>query len=148
MGRFQQPMTIARMAENPTLRQRLGLTNAQVQQIESAAFNWQKERITARAQEQIDQLQLRQLQREAKPDESALDLQLEAASGVRLAIAKEALHYRLAMKAVLTPAQLAQLRTLRQRARMRPMHGSMHGPMARRPRPPLRLQPGAGGNRP
>lgn len=89
----------------PMLRQRLGLTAAQQRQLSGAWLGWQKTRIMARANQQIGRLELAQLMATAKPDEAAVDQQLRHLEQLRLGAAEAAVHFRLTVRQVLTPAQ-------------------------------------------
>lgn len=110
-----QGLWLDRIARNPEARQRLGLSDEQARQIESATLDFQKARINSRAQQQIARLQLRDSLTAAQPDEGAIDQQLQSLSALRLAEQKAAVHYRLSLRAMLTPAQRQTLRQLAQR---------------------------------
>ncbi|HZT73547.1 MAG TPA: periplasmic heavy metal sensor [Terriglobales bacterium] len=107
-----QGLWLDRIARNPEARQRLGLSDEQARQIEAATLDFQKARINNRAQQQIARLQLRDALTAAQPDEGAIDQQLQSLSALRLAEEKAAIHYRLSLRSMLTPAQRQTLRQL------------------------------------
>lgn len=97
----------------PMLRQRLGLTPAQAAQLSGAWMDWQKTRIMDRANQQIGRLELARLMTAAKPDEAAVDQQLRRLEQLRLGAAEAAVHFRLAVRQALTPAQRQKLHAMR-----------------------------------
>lgn len=112
-GRGFARMGHAMISPWPRLQHRLGLTADQAQSLSDAWFSWQKSRITGRAQQQIGRLQLGRLMSAQHPDESAVDQQLSQLGQMRLAATEAAVHYRLAVRQVLTPRQRRQLRAMR-----------------------------------
>lgn len=100
---------LARMANNPAFRERIGMTPEQAQKIRTETFDFRKAEIRNRADVQVKQLELRQLLSAETPDRSAINSKLEEISAARLAHAEAAINFHLDMRAALTPDQKLKL---------------------------------------
>jgi Spy/CpxP family protein refolding chaperone len=105
---------LARLANNPTLRERIGMTPEQAQKIRTETFDFRKAEIRNRADLQVKQLELRQLMSADTPDRGAINSKLEEISAAKLAQSKAAVNFHLDMRAALTPDQKLKLQQMRQ----------------------------------
>ncbi len=105
---------LARLANNPAFRERIGMTPEQAQKIRTETFDFRKTEIRNRADVQVKQLELRQLLSAETPNRSAINSKLEEISAARLAQAKAAVNFHLDMRAALTPDQKLKLQQMRQ----------------------------------
>ncbi|HZC44430.1 MAG TPA: periplasmic heavy metal sensor [Acidobacteriaceae bacterium] len=104
---------LARLANNPTFRAKIGMTPEQAQKIRTETFDFRKGEIRNRADLQVKQLELRQLMSAETPDRGAINSKLEEISAARLAQAKAAINFHLDMRAALTPDQKLKLQEMR-----------------------------------
>jgi Spy/CpxP family protein refolding chaperone len=104
---------LARLVNNPTIRERIGVTPEQAQKIRNETFDFRKNQIRNRADLQVKHLELRELLSAETPDRSAIDGKLQEISAVRLAQAKSAINFHLDMRAALTPDQKLKLQQMR-----------------------------------
>lgn len=105
---------LARLVNNPTIRERIGVTPEQAQKIRTETFDFRKEQIRNRADLQVKHLELRELLSAETPDRNAIDGKLQEISAVRLAQAKSAINFHLDMRAALTPDQKLKLQQMHQ----------------------------------
>ena len=105
---------LARLANNPAFRERIGMTPEQAQKIRSETFDFRKAEIRNRADLKVKHLELRQLLSAETPDRSAINSKLEEISVARLAQAKAAVNFHLDMRAALTPDQKLKMQEMRQ----------------------------------
>jgi Spy/CpxP family protein refolding chaperone len=105
---------LARFANNPTFRERIGMTPEQAQKIRTETFDFRKAQITNRADLQVKQLELRELLSANTPDRGAINSKLEEISAARLTQSKAAVNFHLDMRAALTPDQKLKLQQMRQ----------------------------------
>ena len=105
---------LARMVNNPTFRERLGITPEQAQKIRSETLQFQENHIRNRADLQIKRLQLQNLMTADSPDRSAIDKQLQEISAARLTQTESDVNFYLDMRTALTPDQKLKLRQMRQ----------------------------------
>jgi len=125
---------IARLAEDPAAREKLGITAEQAAKIRQDTFEFRKSAIRGRADLQVRHLELQDLLRADSPDRAAIDKKLDEISAARLAQSKAEVHYRLAMREMLTPEQRQKLRQMRTEFRHRGFEERPpHGPMGGRP---------------
>lgn len=130
---------LARIAADPAARERLGLTPEQTTKITQETFEFRKARIRNRADVELKRVELQNLMRSETPDRAAIDKKLDELAAARVAEAKTAVHYRLAMREVLTPEQRQKLRAMMQEHRRRgqgPPQGAPRGPRGPRPAAP------------
>jgi len=125
---------LARLAEDPAAREKLGITADQASKIRQETFEFRKTAIRGRADFQVRHLELQDLLRADSPDRAAIDKKLDEISAARLAQSKAEVHYRLDMREILTPEQRQKLKQMRMESRHRGFEGRPpHGPMGRRP---------------
>lgn len=105
---------LARLANNPAFRERIGMTPEQAAKIRTETFNFREGEIRNRANLQVKQLELRQLLSAEVPDRGAINSKLEQISAARLVQAKAAVNFHLDMRAALTPDQKLKLQEMRQ----------------------------------
>jgi len=104
---------LARLANNPTFRERIGMKQEQAQKIRTETFDFQKAQIRNRADVQVKKLELRELLSGQNPDRAAINSKLEQISAARLAQAKASVDFHLDMRAALTPDQKLKLQQMR-----------------------------------
>jgi len=118
-------MMVVRIARNPEMRQRLGITADQAAKIEQQTLDFRKTRIQGRANIQLHRVELASLLSADQPDRGAIDKELDAISASRLAQTKAAINFHLAMRDALTPDQRQKLQQMRGNFRR---GGRMRGP--------------------
>jgi len=123
---------LARLADDPAAREKLGITAEQATKIRQETTEFRKGAIRGRADLQVRRLELQDLLRADSPDRAAIDKKLDEISAARLAQSKAQVHYRLAMREALTPEQRQKLRQMRAESRQR---GRREGGPPRDPRP-------------
>jgi Spy/CpxP family protein refolding chaperone len=104
---------LARLANNPTLRDKIGMTQEQAQKIRTETFDFQKSQIRNRADVQVKKLELMELLSGQNPNRGAINSKLEEISAARLAQAKASVDFHLDMRAALTPDQKLKLQQMR-----------------------------------
>ncbi|MES2221361.1 MAG: Spy/CpxP family protein refolding chaperone [Acidobacteriota bacterium] len=109
----QHEFMLARLANNPTFRERIGMTPEQAQKIRTETFDFRKAEIHNRAELQVKRLELRELMSVENPDRGAINSKLEEISAARLTHAKAAVNFHLDMRAALTPEQKQKLQEMR-----------------------------------
>jgi Spy/CpxP family protein refolding chaperone len=100
-----------RMADNPRVKEALGLSADQVGKLHALALNSEKASVQNRAQMETAQIELRELMRGENPDQSAIDRKIDELSALRGKMQKQHVDTMLAAKAVLTPEQRAKIKT-------------------------------------
>ena len=105
---------LARMANNPTFRERIGMTPEQAQKIRTETFDFRKAEIHNRADLQVKKLELREMLSAETPDRSAINSKLEEISAARLVENRAAVNFHLDMREALTPEQKLKLQQMRQ----------------------------------
>ncbi len=124
----------ARLADDPAAREKLGITEEQASKIRQETSEFRKTEIRGRADLQVRRLELEDLLRADSPDRAAIDKKLDEIGAARLAQTKAEVHYRLAMREMLTPEQRQKLKQMRMEFRHRGFEGRPpRGPMGRRP---------------
>jgi len=128
---------LARLADNPAAREKLGITAEQATTIRQQTSELRKNAIRGRADLQVKRLELQDLLRAESPDRAAIDKKMDEISAARLAQSKAQVHYRLAMREALTPEQRQKLRQMRAESRHRGGRegGPPRGPRAERTPP-------------
>ena len=121
---------LARLVQNPELREKLGITSEQAAKISQQTAEFHKSSIRSRADLLVKHVELGELLRAETPDRVAIDRKLDEIAAARAAEAKAQVHYRLAMREALTPKQQKKLREMRQER----MRGAFRG--QRREGPP------------
>lgn len=130
---------VARIAANPEMREKLGITDEQAAKITQQTSDFRKASIGSRADLEVKRVELHDLLHAENPDRAAIDLKLDEIGTARTAQTKARIHYRLAMRQVLTLEQRKRLREIREERwrhgfEGRPAGGPPSGPRA--PRPP------------
>ena len=105
-------MGLARLLNNPAIREKLGITAEQIGAIRKQESDFRKTEIRDRADLEVKRVDLRDLLQADKPDRAAIDSKLQEISNARLALEKAAIHFRLAMKEAITPEQREKLHQL------------------------------------
>jgi Spy/CpxP family protein refolding chaperone len=90
----------------------LDLTDAQRAKMRDAAERQKRRGIQERADIQVAALDLHKLVRADKPDQHAIDAQVDKLAGMRARLQKERIATRLEMRSMLTDVQRAKLREL------------------------------------
>lgn len=98
---------------NEAIRQRLGITSAQLAKIHQQDSAFQKSQIRARADLQVKRIELNELLAADNPNRAAIDAKLQEVSAAQMASEKSAIDNQLALRDILTPAQRQQLQQLR-----------------------------------
>jgi Spy/CpxP family protein refolding chaperone len=104
---------LARLTNNPTFRDKIGMTREQAQKIRTETFDFQKAQIRNRADVQVKKLELRELLSAENPNRGTINSKLEEISAARLAQAKASVDFHLDMRAALTPDQKLKLQQMR-----------------------------------
>jgi Spy/CpxP family protein refolding chaperone len=127
-GWGRRDFMLAQIMDDPSLRQRLGITAEQTAKIRQQTSAFRKTQIRNRADVEVKRVELRDLLSADQPDRVAIDKKLDEISASRLAQEKAAVDFRLSIRDVLTPDQRQKLEQMR--------HGvPEHGPGPRRGRP-------------
>ncbi|HKI11539.1 MAG TPA: periplasmic heavy metal sensor [Candidatus Acidoferrum sp.] len=111
-GRGRRQFVLSRLLNDPAIREKLGITAEQVGAIRKQESDFRKTEIRDRADLAVKRVDLRDLLEAEKPDRAAIDSKLQEISTARLALEKSAVHYRLAMREAITPAQREKLHQL------------------------------------
>ncbi len=111
-GRGRGEFGLARLLKDPAIREKLGITAEQVGAIRKQESDFRKAEIRDRADLEVKRVDLRDLLEADKPDRAAIDSKLQEISNARLSLEKSAVHYRLAMREAITPAQREKLHQL------------------------------------
>ena len=131
---------LARLAANPEMREKLGLTAEQTGKITQQTSEFRKASIRSRADLEVKRVELEDLLRAENPDRAAIDRKLDEIGAARLADTKARFHYRMAMRDVLTPEQRTKLRQMREERGRDEFRGRRDGAERgpRGPRPPAK----------
>jgi Spy/CpxP family protein refolding chaperone len=127
-GRRGRPVDVTRH------KQELGLTDAQVDQIQKLRSDQQKRQIRRRADLQLARVELRELLAAGTVDEKAVAAKVKELSDLQGAALKARVDGQLAMRKIFTPEQHDKLRQLRRERRME-RRQARPGPRVPRPRP-------------
>ncbi|MGC1781621.1 MAG: periplasmic heavy metal sensor [Acidobacteriaceae bacterium] len=126
-GRHNRQFMLARLVQNPSFRQRFGISAEQAQKIRTQTFDFRKARIENRADIAVKRLELKNQLSAENPDRAAIDRTLAEISAAKLAQAKSSVDFHLDMRATLTPDQWQKLRQMRQEFRHRGFHRGQNG---------------------
>jgi Spy/CpxP family protein refolding chaperone len=121
---------LARLLNDPAIRQQLGITAEQATTIRQQESDFRKTEIRNRADLEVKRIDLKDLLSADKPDRAAIDSKLQEISAAQLAVEKSAIDYRLTMRDAISPAQREKLRQLmsdRWRRGGGPAHPGPHG---------------------
>jgi Spy/CpxP family protein refolding chaperone len=99
------------MAENPRVRQYLGLTDEQVGRLHKIGVDAQKASVQTRADMELRRIELRELMRADNPDQSAIMQKLDEVNALQGKMEKQRVETMLSARSVLTPDQLKKIKT-------------------------------------
>ena len=110
---------LARLLNNPEIRDKVGITDEQAGKIRQEETEFRKTQIRDRADLEVKRIDLENLISAEKPDRAAIDAKLQEISAARLTLEKSAVHFRLTMRDAITPAQREKLHQLMSERRQR-----------------------------
>jgi len=120
---------LMRMAENPRVRQYLGLTDDQVKRLHTLSLDAEKASVQTRADMQLRHIELRELMRADNPDQSAIMAKMDEVNELRGKMEKQRVQTMLTARGVLTPDQIKKVKAFMEN---RGAGGGMErGPMER-----------------
>ena len=96
-------------AADPGLKEELGLTDEQTQQLRSLAHQNLKQRIRTDAELRIKRLELEELMEADAPDRAQIDKKLAELTSAQAAMTRMHVEHRLAFRSLLTPEQRSKL---------------------------------------
>jgi len=132
-GMFGRDLMLARMVDNPSIREKLGITPDQAAKIRQQTTDFRKSEILGRADLEVKRLELRNLLDADSPDRAAIDQKLQDIGSARLAQEKSAVDFHLTMRNALTPEQKQKLQQMRESFRRGGPEGRRQGPRGQRP---------------
>ena len=100
----------ARLLNDPSIRQQVGITDEQAATIRKQELDFRKTEIRGRADLEVKRVDLKALLVADKPDRAAINAKLQEISAAQLSLQKSAIDYRLTMRDAITPAQRDKLR--------------------------------------
>jgi len=100
-----------RMAENPRVRQYLGLTDEQVGRLHRIGVDEQKASVQMRADLELRHIELRELLRADNPDHDAIMQKLDQVNALQGKMEKQRVETLLSARSVLTPEQQKKVKT-------------------------------------
>lgn len=103
---------LARLVNNPDIREQLGITPEQAAKIRQQFTAFRISEVRSRADLQVKRIELRDLMAADTPDRAAIDAKLEEISSTRLNSSKARVDYILSMKDALTPEQRQKLKDM------------------------------------
>jgi len=99
----------ARLLNDPSIRQQVGITDEQAATIRKQELDFRKTEIRGRADVEVKRIDLKDLLAADKPDRAAINAKLQEISAAQLSLQKSAIDYRLTMRDAITPAQREKL---------------------------------------
>jgi Spy/CpxP family protein refolding chaperone len=111
-GQRRGEFGLARLLNNPEIREKVGITAEQAAKIRQDETEFRKAEIRNRADLEVKRIDLENLLSAEKPDRAAIDAKLQEISAARLTLEKSAVHFRLNMREAITPAQREKLHQL------------------------------------
>jgi Spy/CpxP family protein refolding chaperone len=100
----------ARLLNDPSIRQQVGITDEQAATIRKQELDFRKTEIRGRADLEVKRIDLKDLLAADKPDRAAINAKLQEISAAQLSLQKSSIDYRLTMRDAITPAQREKLR--------------------------------------
>ena len=100
----------ARLLNDPSIRQQVGITDQQAATIHKQELDFRKTEIRGRADLDVKRIDLKDLLAADKPDHAAINAKLQEISAAQLSLQKSSIDYRLSMRDAITPAQRDKLR--------------------------------------
>lgn len=105
---------LMRLAENPRVRQYLGLTDDQVSRLRQISTQAEITAVQTRAQMEVNHIQLRQLMQADNPDENAIMSKLDETNALRGKMEKQRVQTLFQARSVLTADQIQKIKTFRE----------------------------------
>jgi len=105
---------LLRMADNPRVREYLGLTDEQVGRLHTLGVDAEKASVQARADMELRHIELRELLKADNPDRAAIMQKLDEANALRGKMEKQRVETLLSARSVLTPEQQKKVKTFMQ----------------------------------
>lgn len=102
----------ARLLNDPSVRQQVGITDEQIVTIRKQELDLRKTEIRGRADLEVKRMDLNALLAADKPDRAAINAKLQEISAAQLSLQKSAIDYRLTMREAISPAQREKIRQL------------------------------------
>ncbi|MGA3326678.1 MAG: Spy/CpxP family protein refolding chaperone [Terriglobia bacterium] len=102
---------LLRMAENPRVRQYLGLTDEQAGRLHKISVDAEKASVQTRADMQLRRIELRELMRADDPDQSAIMAKLDEVNALQGKMQKQRVETMLSARSVLTADQIKKIKT-------------------------------------
>jgi Spy/CpxP family protein refolding chaperone len=131
---------LLRMAENPMVRQYLGLTDEQVGRLHKIGVEAEKASVQTRADMELHHIELRELMQAENPDHDAIIQKLDEVNALRGKMEKQNVETLFSARSVLTPEQQKKVRTFLENRRAG--GGPERGRMMERRGGPERRTPG------
>jgi len=131
---------LLRMAENPMVRQYLGLTDEQVGRLHKIGVEAEKASVQTRADMELHHIELRELMQSENPDHDAIIQKLDEVNALRGKMEKQNVETLFSARSVLTPEQQKKVRTFLENRRAG--GGPERGRMMERGGGPERRPPG------
>jgi Spy/CpxP family protein refolding chaperone len=127
---------LLRMAENPRVRQYLGLTDEQVGRLHKIGVDSEKSSVQTRADMEMRHIELRELMRADNPDHDAIMQKLDEVNTLQGKMQKQRVETMFSARSVLTPEQQKKIKTFMEnrgaggpgREHMMERHGGMGRP--------------------
>jgi Spy/CpxP family protein refolding chaperone len=124
---------LLRMAENPHVRQLLGLTDEQAGRLHKLGVDAEKASVQTRANLELGHIELRELMRADNPDHDAIMQKLDEVNALRGKLEKQQVETLLSARSVLTPEQQKKVKAFmenrgfggEERGHMMEGHGGM-----------------------
>ncbi|MDR3674997.1 MAG: Spy/CpxP family protein refolding chaperone [Acidobacteriota bacterium] len=107
---FGGGMHLLRMAENPRVREMLGLTDEQVGRLHKLGVESEKTAVQTRADMELRHIELRELMKADNPDHDAIMQKLDEVNALRGKMEKQHVETLLSARSVLTPEQLKKVK--------------------------------------
>src|SRR5271165_3121971 len=104
MGEGPRGFGLARVLNDPEVRQQIGVSADQAAKIRQQESDFRKAQIRNRAELEIKRMDLHDLLSAEKPDRSAIDAKLQEISAAQLTVEKAEVGHHLDMRDALTPA--------------------------------------------
>jgi Spy/CpxP family protein refolding chaperone len=101
---------LTRLAENPHVRQYLGLTDDQVARLHKIGVDSEMASVKIRSDMELRHIELRELMRADNPDQSAIISKLDEINGLRGKMDKQRVQTLFSARGVLTPDQIAKVK--------------------------------------
>jgi Spy/CpxP family protein refolding chaperone len=102
---------LLRMAENPMVRQYLGLTDEQVGRLHKIGVDERKASVQTRADMELRHIELGELMRADNPDHDAIMQKLDEVNALQGKMEKQRVETMLSARSVLTPEQQKKVKT-------------------------------------